>query len=81
MGGGISLGGYSRSSVLEDGNGPCEAILRGELLGVVDKLQLPAPVSEVAASVEGRRIELEAWRLLGLSEGSGELVQGLAQLL
>ena len=52
VGGGIPLGGYSRSSVLGDGKCPGEAFLRGELLGVVDKLQFPAPVSKFAASVE-----------------------------
>ena len=86
VGGGIPLGGYSRSSVLEDGKCPGEAFLRGELLGVVDKLQLPAPVSELAASIEGGRVELESGArrllgLLGLVEGSGELLQGLDQLL
>ena len=44
-GGSVPLGSYARSSVLEDGKGPGEASLRGELLGVVDKLQLPPPVS------------------------------------
>ena len=58
VGGGIPLGGYSRSSVLEDGKCPGEAFLGGEPLGVVDKLQFSTPVSEVAASVEGRRVEL-----------------------
>ena len=77
---------YSRSSVLEDDKCPGKAFLRGELLGFVDKLQLPAPVSTVAASVEGRRVELESGArrllgLLGLLEGSGELLQGLDQLL
>ena len=76
VGGGIPLSGYSRSSVLEDGKCPGEAFLRGGLLGVVDKLQFPAPVSEVSASVEGRRVELESGArrllgLLGLVEGSG----------
>ena len=44
-GGGVPLGSYAQSSVLEDGTGPGEASLRRELLGVVDKLLLPPPVS------------------------------------
>ena len=84
--GGIPLGGCSRSSVLEDGKCPGEAFLRGELLGFVDKLQFPAPISKVTASVEGMRVELEngariLLKLLGLLYGSGELLQGLDQLL
>ena len=82
-GGWVPLGGYSRSSVLEDGKCPGEAFLRGELLGFVDKLQFSTPVSKVASSVEGRWVELQSWarRLLGLVKGRGELVQSLDQLL
>ena len=54
VGGGTPLGGHSRSSVLEDGKCQGKAFLRGEVLGFVDKLQFPAPVSKVASSVEGR---------------------------
>ena len=63
VGGWIPLGGHSRSSVLEEGKCPCEAFLRGELLGFVDKLH-------------GRWVELESWARmrLGLLKGSGELV-------
>ena len=77
--GGIPLGGYSRSSVLENDNCPGEAFLRGELLGFVDKLQFSTPVSKVASSNEGRWVELESWArtLLGLLKGSGELVQSM----
>ena len=84
-GGGVPLGSYARCPVLEDGRGSGEASLCGELLGVVDKFQLPAPVSEVAAPVEGGRAERESGAgrllgLLGLLEGSGELLQGPDQL-
>ena len=68
---------------MEEGKCPGEAFLHGELLGIIDKLQFSTPVSKVAASVEGRRVELEIWarRLLGLLKGSGEVVQSLDQLL
>ena len=71
-----SLGGHSRSSVLEDGKCPCEAFLRGELLGIIDKLQFDASL-ESRRVVEGRRLYLVGWarRLLGLMKGSGEMMQ------
>ena len=54
MGGGLSLGGCSRSSILELDKEPGEAFFRGELLGVVGEFQLPSPFSEVATPVTSR---------------------------
>ena len=54
VGGGLSLGGCSRSSILEPGKDPGEAFFRGELLGVVGEFQLPSLFSEVATPVTSR---------------------------
>ena len=53
------LSGYSGGAVLEEREGPCEPLGVGELLCVIDQLELSLPLAEVRPTVVGRRNQLE----------------------